>query len=54
MPQNGVEEMEKRAEAVGSRWRVFALVSFGIVVAKMIVSKIAGLSGRKSSDDAPK
>jgi len=54
MPQNGVEEMEKRAEAVGSRWRILALVSFGIVVAKMIVSKIAGLSSLKSSDDASK
>ena len=54
MPQNGVEEMEKRAEAVGSRWRILALVSFGIVVARMIVGRIAGLSGRKPSNDAPK
>jgi hypothetical protein len=46
--------MEKRAEAIGSRWRILALMSFGVVAAKMIVSKIAGLSGRKPSDDARK
>lgn len=54
MPQNGLEEMEKRAEAVGSPWRILALVTFGVVVTKMLAGKIAGLLGRKSSDDAPK
>jgi hypothetical protein len=54
MPQNGVEEMEKRAEAVGSQWRIVALVTVGFVVTKMLAGKIAGLLRRKPSDDAPK
>jgi hypothetical protein len=54
MPENGIEEMEKRAEDVASSWRVLAWVTFGIVATKILAGKIAGLFGRKSSDDAPK
>ena len=32
MPQNGLEEMEKRADAVGSSWRVFTFLTLAVVV----------------------
>jgi hypothetical protein len=54
MAQKGVEEMEKRAEAAGSQWRVLALATVGIVVTKMLAAKIAGLWVRKPADDEPK
>jgi hypothetical protein len=55
MPQNGLEEMDKRADAVASSWRGFALIAFGAIATKMLLSKIAGLFGKGSHpEDAPK
>jgi hypothetical protein len=54
MPQNGLNEMDKRAEARSS-WRVFALVAVGAVATKLLMNRIVGLFGKNSPpDDAPK
>jgi hypothetical protein len=54
MPQNGLNEMDKRADARSS-WRVFALVALGAVATKLLMSGIAGLFGKGTPpDDAPK
>jgi hypothetical protein len=55
MPQNGLKEMDKRADAVSSSWRVFAWVAFGAIATKLVMSRIAGLFGKGSRPkDAPK
>lgn len=55
MPQKGFEEMDKRADAVGSSWRVYALATFGVITTKLLMSRIGGLFGKKSRpEDTPK
>ena len=46
--------MDKRADAVASSWRGFALIAVGAVATKMLFSKIGGLFGKGSHrEDAP-
>ena len=55
MQRNGLEKMDKRADAVSSSWRVFVLGTFGVIATKLFLNRIAGLFGKGSHpEDAPK
>jgi hypothetical protein len=55
MHQNGLEEMDKRADAAGSPWRLLTLITFGAVATKLLVSRIAGMLGKGAGpEDKPK
>jgi hypothetical protein len=43
MPENGIEEMEKRAAEAGSRWRVFALLAISMTVGRALFVKVGRL-----------
>jgi hypothetical protein len=40
--------MEKRADAVGSSWRVFTFVTLGVGVTRIILQRVVGLFGSGS------
>ena len=47
--------MEKRADAVGSSWRVFTFFTLAVVVTRILLHRVAGLFGSGSRPkDNPK
>jgi hypothetical protein len=51
MAQKGLEEMEKRAEAVSSRWKIVTVFMAGLVLATSLSSRVAALVSSKRSKD---
>jgi hypothetical protein len=50
MNQNGLREMEKRAETVGSSWHGAALLAIGVAIARVIWRKVNHLLVRQNSE----
>lgn len=48
MNQNGMREMEKRAETVGSSWHGAALLAIGVAIARVIWRKVNHLLVRQN------
>jgi hypothetical protein len=46
MPTNGLEEMERRAETVGSPWRIVAAITLCLVIAGSVIRKTTALMRR--------
>jgi len=43
MASKGIEEMEKRAEEISSRWKVIALLTAGLALATTLARRAMGL-----------
>lgn len=50
MPENGIDEMEKRAELVSTRWKVIAWLAAGVTLVSLLAAGAAALFRSKSGD----